>query len=242
MHEGRLAVDIETASPNGQPSDFRNTDDFELVAVGLGHRAGDDATVDVEVLLRDGDWSLDHTADLLRRVVEWCEARGAGGEGVVTYNGEYFDEHHLRAWADRVADAGVWADAPRRIDALFADHVDLGTLAAEAYPEAVRPNRDIPALWKACKEAGVDQPTVWYDDYDLPAGYLGRLGVEADHVKGAHVGEALGEAYVEGVVAELDHTRTHAELTRLLVDYAAGDIEPLFSLHDALRRADASAD
>lgn len=70
MHEGRLAVDIETASPNGQPSDFRNTDDFELVAVGLGHRAGDDATVDVEVLLRNGDWSLDHTADLLRRVVE----------------------------------------------------------------------------------------------------------------------------------------------------------------------------
>ncbi|EMA05029.1 hypothetical protein [Haloferax denitrificans] len=243
MHEGRLAVDIETASPNGPPSDFRNTDDFELVAVGLGHRvvgATDaDTEVEVEVLLRDGDWSLEHTADLLRRVVEWCEARGGR---VVTYNGEYFDEHHLRAWADRVADAGVWADAPRRVDALFADHVDLAGLAAEAYPEAVRPNRDIPALWKACKEAGVDQPTVWYDDYDLPAGYLERLGVEDAHVKGAHVGEALGEAYVEGVVAGLDHTRTHAELTRLLVDYAAGDIEPLFSLHDALRRAGASAD
>ncbi|CQR53426.1 MULTISPECIES: hypothetical protein [Haloferax] len=244
MHEGRLAVDIETASPNGPPSDFRDTDDFELVAVGLGHRVGDGVTdadpeVEVEVLLRDGDWSLAHTADLLRRVVEWCEARGGG---VVTYNGEYFDEHHLRAWADRVADAGVWADAPRRIDALFADHLDLGTLAAEAYPGAVRANRDIPALWKACEEAGVDQPTVWYDDYDLPAGYLKRLGVEDGHVKGAHVGEALGEAYVEGVVAGLDHTRTHAELTRLLVDYAAGDIEPLFSLRDALRRTDASAD
>ncbi|KTG27956.1 hypothetical protein [Haloferax profundi] len=234
MNEGRLALDIETASPHGPPSDFQNTADFELVAVGLGYRTDDET--EVEVLLRDGDWAVEHTAELLRAVVEWCERRGGP---VVTYNGEYFDEHHLRAWAREVADEGIWPDAPSRVDALFSDHVDLGTLAATAYPQAVRSNRDIPALWKACEEAGIDQPTVWYDDYGLSADYLDRLGIDDAHVKGAHVGEALGERYVEGVVAGIDHTHTHAELTRLLVDYAAGDIEPLFSLHDALRRHDA---
>ncbi|AFK20244.1 hypothetical protein E6P09_13965 [Haloferax mediterranei ATCC 33500] len=235
MNEGRLALDIETASPNGTPSDFRNTADFELVAVGLGFCVGD-GDPEVEVVLRDGDWSVEHTAGLLREVVEWCEARSGP---VITYNGEYFDEHHLRAWAEQVADEGVWSDAPDRVDSLFADHIDLGTLAAEAYPHAVRQNRDIPALWKACKEAGIDQPTVWYDDYELDSNYLDRLGIDEKHVKGAHVGEALGEAYVDGVVAGIDHTQTHTELTRLLAEYAAGDIAPLFSLHDALRQADA---
>ena len=230
MDEGRLALDIETASPRGTPTDFQNTDDFELVAVGLGYRTGDDT--ETTVLLREGDWKTEHTASLLRDVVEWCDARGGP---VVTYNGAFFDEHHLRAWAENVAADGVWPEATARVDALFSDHVDLGTLAADAFPHAVRPNREIPALWKACDEAGIDQPTVWYDDYDFPAGYLDRLGIDASHVKGAHVGEALGERYVEGVVNGLDHTRTHAELTRLLVDYAAGDIQPLFSLHDELR-------
>ncbi|KAB1187893.1 MULTISPECIES: hypothetical protein [Haloferax] len=237
MNEGRLALDIETASPRGEPTDFQNTADFELVAVGLGYHDGD-GDAKVEVLLRDGGWEAEHTADLLRRVVEWCEAHGGP---VVTYNGEFFDEHHLRAWATTVADEGVWPDAPSRVDALFSNHVDLGTLAATAYPNAVRPNREIPALWKACDEAGIAQPTVWYDDYDLPPNYLDRLGIDDRHVKGAHVGEALGEQFVDGVVAGLDHTHTHAELTRLLVDYAAGDIEPLFSLHDALRRLDTEA-
>ncbi|KAB1198570.1 MULTISPECIES: hypothetical protein [Haloferax] len=229
MDEGRLALDIETASPRGTPRNFQNTEKFELVAVGLGHRVGDDT--EIEVILRDGDWSPEHTATLLRDVVEWCEKRGGP---VVTYNGEFFDEHHLRAWAKEVADEGIWSEAPARVDALFSDHVDLGTLAATAYPHAVRRNREIPALWKACEEAGIDQPTVWYDDYDLPVGYLDHLGIDDSHVKGAHVGEALGERYVEGVVNDLGHTRTHTELTRLLVEYAAGDIEPLFSLHDAV--------
>jgi hypothetical protein len=236
MNEARLALDIETASPNGPPSDFQNTADFELVAVGLGSRVGDET--EIEVLLRDGNWDVEHTDDLLRDVVEWCERRGGP---VVTYNGTFFDEHHLRAWATNVADAGLWPDASDRVDALFSDHIDLGTLAADAYPNAVRPNREIPALWRACKEAGIDQPTVWYDDYDFPDGYLDHLGIDGSHVKGTHVGEALGAAYVDGVVAELDHTRTHTELTRLLVDYAAGDIEPLFSLHDVLRRLDTQA-
>lgn len=230
MDDGRLALDIETASPHGAPSDFRNTADFELVAVGLGSRVGDDT--EVTVVLREGDWGTEHTADLLRRVVGWCERRGGP---VLTYNGSAFDEHHLRAWARAVADDGVWPEAADRVDALFSDHVDLAPLAATAYPHAVRPNRAIPALWKACDEAGIDQPTVWYDDYDLPKGYLERLGVDGAKVTGSHVGEALGERYVEGVVENLEGTRTHAELTRLLVDYAAGDIEPLFSLHDTLR-------
>ncbi|WP_411964086.1 hypothetical protein [Haloferax sp. YSMS24] len=234
MDEGRLALDIETASPRSEPTDFQNTDDFELVAVGLGHCVGHE--IESTVVLRDGGWQIEHTASLLRDVVEWCEERGGP---VVTYNGESFDEHHLRAWARDVADAGVWPEAPSRVDALFSDHVDLGTLAATAFPHAVRQNREIPALWKACEEAGIDQPTVWYDDYDLPAGYLDRLGIDDPHVKGAHVGQALGERYVEGVVNGLDHTRTHAELTRLLVAYAVGDIEPLFALHDSLRRSNA---
>ncbi|WP_416840793.1 hypothetical protein [Haloferax sp. DFSO52] len=233
MNEGRLALDIETASPRGEPSDFQNTADFELVAVGLGYHDGGET--ETTVILRDGDWETKHTATLLRAVVEWCEQRGGP---VITYNGEFFDEHHLRAWATTVAEEGLWPEAPARVDALFSDHIDLATLAATAYPHAVRPNREIPALWKACKEAGIDQPTVWYDDYDLPAAYLEGLGIDDAHVKGAHIGEALGEQYVENVATGLENTRTHDELTRLVVEYAAGDIEPLFSLHDTLRRLD----
>ncbi|WP_396612013.1 hypothetical protein ACH9L7_01655 [Haloferax sp. S1W] len=236
MNDGRLALDIETACPDGTPSDFRNTDEFELVAVALGASCGDET--EVTVLLREGDWGVEHTANLLRNVVEWCEERGGA---VLTYNGRHFDEHHLRAWAEMVADAGAWADAPARVEALFSNHIDLAPLAAEAFPHAVRPNRDIPALWKACDEADVDQSSVWYDDYDVPAAYLDGLGIEDAHVTGTHIGESLGAAYVEGVAHGLDETRTHAELERLLVDYAAADIEPLFSLHDTLRRARSEA-
>ncbi|ELZ78334.1 hypothetical protein C455_11643 [Haloferax larsenii JCM 13917] len=236
MNDARLALDIETACPDGPPSDFRNTDEFELVAVGLGASQNDET--EVTVALREGDWSVEHTAALLRDVVEWCETRGGT---VLTYNGRNFDEHHLRVWAEQVADAGMWADAPERIESLFSNHVDLALLAAEAFPHAVRQNREIPALWKACEEADVDQPSVWYDDYGLSRAYLDGLGIDDPHVTGMHVGEGLGAAYVEGVAAGLDETRTHAELERLLVDYAAGDIEPLFSLHDSLRRVLAEA-
>ncbi|MFC7202283.1 hypothetical protein ACFQJC_02055 [Haloferax namakaokahaiae] len=235
MNTGRLALDIETASPHGPPRDFTNTDKFELVAVGLGYRT-DGGDVEVTVCRRQGDWGVEHTANLLREVVEWCEERDGP---VLTYNGTHFDEQHLRAWADHVADAGAWPGAPARVEALFSDHIDLGPLAAEAFPHAVNAGRDIPALWKACEEAGIEQPSVWYDDYDLPADYLEQLGIDGSAVKGAHVGTALGEAYVDGVAAGIDGTRTHDELVRLLEDYASGDIEPLFALHDALKRANA---
>ncbi|WP_410766885.1 hypothetical protein [Haloferax sp. DFSO60] len=233
MNTGRLALDIETASPHGPPRDFQNTEKFELVAVGLGY-CTDASDVEVTVCRRQGDWSVEYTADLLREVVEWCDARDGP---LLTYNGTHFDEHHLRAWADDVADAGVWEDAPARVDDLFSSHIDLGPLAATAFPHTVNPGRDIPALWKACDEAGIDQPSVWYDDYDLSVDYLENLGIDDSAVKGAHIGKALGEAYVEGVAAGIDGTQTYDELVRLLVDYTSGDIAPLFELHDALERA-----
>lgn len=235
MDTGRLALDIETASLRGEPTDFQNTAEFELVAVGVGYHDGD-GDPEVTVCRRAGGWEVEHTATLLREVVEWCEARDGP---VITYNGAGFDEIHLRNWANAVAEAGAWPEASARVDDLFSSHIDLGPLSAEVFPDAVNPGRDIPALWKACEEAGIDQPTVWYDDYDLPEPYLAGLDIDASFVKGAHVGSSLGEAYVDGVVAGIDGTHTHDELVRLLVDYAAGDIAPLFDLHDVLRRANA---
>lgn len=224
-----LAIDIETASPHGEPGrgDFRDTDYFELVAVGLGHQPAPDAEVETTVCFRDGDWGPEATADLLRRVQDWCAERPA--DAVLTHNGANFDELHLRTWADAVAAADHYPEAPADYDALFADHVDLNPLAVARYADRLPDWRDTVSLEDVCEWEGIDLPRTRYRDYDL-GGLADHPAIDSDHVGNAHVGRVLGEAYVDGLVRGDPDAATTAELERLLVDYTTADVAPLFEL------------
>lgn len=227
--ERLLAIDIETASPGASPGggDFQDTEFFELVAVGLGFQSGPGASVESTVLFREGGWGVEATADLLRRVVAWCGERDA--DAVLTHNGERFDEVHLSGWAAQAVDGGVWPGAVDRVDALFESHVDTNALAVAAYADRLESWQSAVSLEDACDWEGIPVPETWYADYDLDA-LVASSSIEEPRVTNVHVGEVLGEAYVDHVVAERTETPTFHELERLLVDYTAADVAPLFAL------------
>jgi hypothetical protein len=112
--------------------------------------------------------------------------------------------------------------------------VDVARAAADRHEEKLRDDQVVLPDWKAYELEGIDNETVWYDDYDFDDGYL--AGLDDDHgiVKGAHLGRELGERYVDGVVAGIEDTRTFRELKRLLVDYSDSDVADLFDLYESL--------
>lgn len=231
--ERLLAIDIETASPRASPGggDFQDTSFFELVAVGLGYQSSPGASVESTVLFRDGDWGVEATADLLRRVDAWCGERDA--DAVLTHNGRRFDEVHLSAWAEQAVDAGAWPAAVDRVDALFGRHVDTNALAVEAHADRLESWQSAVSLEDACDWAGIPVAETRYADYDLDA-LVASSSIDEPKVTNVHVGEVLGEAYVDHVVAERTDTPTFRELERLLVDYTTADIAPLFELARSL--------
>ncbi len=232
---GTLALDIETASPFESPGgdEFDDTRYFELVAVGLGYRPDPNADPELAVFLRRGGWTVEHTADLLARTMEWCLSREA--DRLLTYNGEGFDLVHLRNWADEVAAAG-YTDIGDRLDRLTARHLDLKHPATERYRDRLPGRASFHKLERVCRWEGIDVEETRYDDYDLNFDFLRGASVpEHDAVvEGRHVGQGLGAAYVEGVAAGLDDRLTYRELDRLLRDYARSDVAMLFALADAL--------
>lgn len=222
-----FALDIETASPFQSPGydDFEDTDYFELVAVALGARPAPDAPVETAVLFRRGGWDPAHTADLLRRACAWVADRADGEAPLLTYNGQGFDAVHLRAWAGRLGDDHP--DLPDAVRRLFADHRDVAPVAGYTFAARSFAGR-FPRFEDACAWAGVDAPATRYADYDLDPALVDR--VDGPVVEGSHVGEVLGEAYVDRVADGADA----AALESLLADYARSDVAPLFALADAL--------
>jgi hypothetical protein len=222
-----FAIDIETASPFRSPGsdEFEDTDCFELVAVALGHRPARDGPVETAVLFRRGGWAPSHTADLIERACRWVDDRREGETPVLTYNGSGFDAVHLREWAGRLADQHP--SLPAAVGRLFADHRDVARVAGYHFRDRPFGGR-FPKFERACEWAGVDVPPTRYADFDLDPTLVAR--VDGDRVEGRHVGEVLGEAYVERVAAGEDP----GALADLLAHYAATDAEPLFSLADAV--------
>lgn len=224
-----LAIDIETASPHEKPGkgDFQNTRYFELVAVGLGYQPELDAEIETEVLFRNGGWDDEATGDLLQRVDEWCRDRDS--DGILTHNGEGFDEIHLKGWTQAVADQGGWPEGPDRFEMLFTDHIDLNPIAVNRYQDRLESWRDRVSLEDVCEWEDIDVPETHYDDYEL-----GRLtehsAIDSGHVTNVHIGEVLGEAYVKHQIQGSTGTTQFQELERLLRHYTEADIEPLFHL------------
>jgi len=68
-----------------------------------------------------------------------------------------------------------------------------------------------------------------YDDYAI-----GKLtqheAIDDPYVTNIHIGEVLGEAYIEHKIRDTTETQQFQELERLLQHYTEADIEPLFKL------------
>lgn len=221
---GTLAVDIETASPEKEPSkqeDFKDTSYFELVAVALGYNDGEETETDV--LFREGGWEEEHTARLLESLLSWCEGRNI--EKVITYNGNGFDLIHLRNWAQSIDENGVAVDISHRIESLFTQHRDLAEPSFDKYRNKISGGGT--SFERICKWEDIDVIETQYSDYDLHESVHAEYGSK---IEGWHIGETLGEMYVDLHVSGATDTNTYQQLRQMLTDYATGDIIPLFEL------------
>ena len=225
---GTLALDIETVSPDREPTEqaqFRDSSYFELLAVGLGYRPAPGEPVETTVLVRSDD-SPESELALVDAVCDWCAARPA--DRLVTYNGDGFDLIHLPGRAERAGDV-VGDDGPRRrLDELLAlDHVDLMD--------------DVQAAWGGrrslewvCKELGVEVVKTRWDDYrhclhpDDWRSYGKRGSDEVLNVDIPH----FGDRYLALASVDARDTLTFGALDDLIRDYTVGDIRPLFDIAD----------
>ncbi|SDY44094.1 hypothetical protein [Halopenitus persicus] len=221
---GTLAIDIETASPDEAPStqeQFRETSYFELVAIAVGYRDG--SGTESDVLFRAGGWEQEHTADLLERLFAWCEGRDV--ETVLTYNGNGFDRIHLENWSRSLDENGVTAGMARRTESLFATHRDLAEVSLDKYRSRISGGGT--SFERICRWEDVDVAETRYADYDLHESVHEGYG---SHVKGQHIGDSLGELYVDLHVSGATETTTYRQLKRMLTEYAVADVLPLFEL------------
>lgn len=225
---GILAIDIETASPDKEPSKqehFRDTSYFELVAIAVGYSDGDE--MESDVLFREGGWEREHTADLLERLFSWCDGRDI--EKVLTYNGNGFDRIHLENWSRSLDENGVTTDMSQRIGSLFAHHRDLAEMSSNKYRSRISGGGT--SFERICRWEDIDVVETRYADYDLHEGVHEEYGTQ---LEGRHIGESLGEMYVDLHVSGATDTTTYRQLKRMLADYAVGDVIPLFELDASL--------
>lgn len=230
---GTLALDIETASPFEEPPEgSKETKYFEWLSVAVAYHEDGQIEPDISVMFRRGGWEDEYTADLFGRLIDWCQTRNI--DRTLTYYGSEFDLRHMLNWADSLEKNGIRPNA--RVDLIdsLPRHVDLAKAAAERHSDQVRPDRDVLPDWIAYELEGIDNDRIWYDDYDFNRDYWEHLEIDDDSVSGSHVGQVLGERYVDGVVAGLEETKTHGELERLLYDYSLSDITDLFALYESL--------
>jgi hypothetical protein len=227
---GTLVLDIETASPFEEPPENANeTQYFEWVAVGLAYVDELHDTPETDVLFRRGNWDDAYTHDLFEQLFGWCDQRTI--DRLLTYNGTWFDGKHLLNWA-RELDATSNTQVRQRTEALFENHIDVALAAADEYSNELWDDQPILPDWKAYELAEIDNDSVWYDDYDFPDTYLSEIDGPA--VQGKHIGQVLGEKYVDNVDAEIESTSVHQELTRLLNDYCTSDVADLVDLYTTL--------
>ena len=134
-------------------------------------------------------------------------------------------------WACNI-DASADRNFLARTEALFENHVDVALAATDEYEAELWDDQHILPDWKVYDLAGIDNNSVWYDDYDFPDNYLS--GIDGKAVQGKHIGQVLGDKYVQNVEADIQHTSVHRELTQLLKDYCISDVADLINLYTAL--------
>lgn len=227
---GTLVLDIETASPFKEPPENSNdTEYYELFAVSFAYVDNLEQIPETDVLFRDGGWDTAYTIDLYQRMFEWCDQRDV--ERVLTYNGTWFDGKHLLNWASEI-DSDTDHTFREQTETLFENHIDIALAAAEEYADELWEDQHILPDWKAYKIAKIDNDSVWYDDYGFPDTYLSEI--DESSVQGKHIGQVLGERYVDNVEAGVESTSVHKELRQLLEDYCTSDVADLIELYKTL--------
>jgi hypothetical protein len=181
------------------------------------------------VLFRRGNWDDAYPRDLYEQLFEWCDRREI--DRLLTYNGTWFDGKHLLTWA-RDLDSTADSELLERTERLFENHIDVALAAADEYADELWDDQSILPDWKAYDLAGIDNDSVWYDDYDFPDTYLSE--VDGSAVQGRHIGQVIGERYVDNVDAGIESTSVHRELAQLLEDYCISDVADLIELYSVL--------
>lgn len=227
---GTLVLDIETASPFEEPPEnSNNTEYYEWFAVSLAYADELTTTPETEVLFRRGGWEDSYTIDLYQRMFDWCDQRDV--DRLLTYNGTWFDGKHLLNWASDIDDTTDHTFR-EQTEALFENHLDVALAAADEYSDELWDDQHILPDWKAYKLADIDNDGVWYDDYGLPDTYLSDIDESA--VQGKHIGQVLGERYIDNVEASIETTSIHRELKQLLEDYCTSDVADLIELYTTI--------
>lgn len=231
MTVSRIAIDIETVSPNHEyweKPDYREPEDFELLAVALALQRSPGSDIQSQVIFRDG-WGPESELALIYDTVTQLQA--AEAETYLTYNGEAFDFPILRGRARIAAeDAGIDGTLAERIDTALS----AGT-SDDLKQDVWRAFGKYTALEDACVYVRVPQETPDWQEY--------AHGLNADDYRidrdkgnplltGADVAQ-FGEHYLDWYNGDSDDEKRRSELEELLRVYAVSDVVPLFELADS---------
>lgn len=233
----RLALDIETVSPNiayGERPDFDDPRDFEVSLITIGYKDRTTGNIECEVIFRNG-WGpgseLDTIEMALKRIISYEP------EAIITYNGEAFDFHHLLGRAQLAAKElgsrkGIYSELKELTQKIESD--DLIHDAWSVFGKYT-------SLEEACDRAGVKINEVRWTEYDHgvdPNEYRTLSDQGTPELLSTDVAE-FGEIYLDWSEEE-SSTQQFIELEEMLRQYALADVEPLFDLAEERPFADLS--
>lgn len=223
---GRLALDIETISPDvpyDEYPDFDDPTDFELLATALVYEPPGGGLDDlIQVLLwRDGvdaDSEALHAHEVAQAIIS------AEPQQIITYNGDRFDRKLLLARAKRagqtIGDSTAFATMGEALDR---DHLDLKPAAWEQYGEYT-------TLEQVAEKQGLEVRETKINHYNHGHDLGYRSSTDPPYLQSGDIPE-LGEALLR-TQAGLEETVNLKPLRDMLRDYALGDIEHLLALAD----------
>lgn len=230
-NESRIAIDIETVSPDyeyWEKPDFRDSADFELLAVALAYQGERGATPDSLVLLRNG-WGPESEINLIEDTASRIETWDADVH--LSYNGESFDYPHLQGRARLAADElGIETEVVEDIDAALQSGLsdDLRDDVWDAFG-------DYTTLEEACSLTRVSPETPRWRDFVHglnPDEFRSSRRKGNENVNGADIAQ-FGEHYLDWCESETISERRFNALEEMLRAYATSDVIPLFQLADA---------
>lgn len=223
---GRLALDIETISPNLSYSDYPDFDDpndFEFLATAMCYEPPEQEDGVAETILwRDGldtQSELDHARDVAE-VIGSLEP-----SDLVTYNGNRFDLWLLLTRAKQGGKQVGDLDVFKRLQVAFdsPNRIDLKHSAWEVYGEYT-------TLEDTIESQGLTVRRTLFDDYDHGHSLAYRPPTEPPYIEGSDVPE-IGEAMLRTSAGQEESVNVE-ETRAMLTDYALGDIEHLLALAD----------
>jgi len=230
MKTARLALDIETISPDVPPwqrPDFDDSSQFELFAGTVAHQESPGSDIDAVVQFREGR-GPEAELDLINRLLALLTDYETSA--VLTYNGEAFDFQHLAGRAQlAAAELEARKDTPERVELV------LGTIQSDDLVHDVWDAfGEYTSLEDACEYAGIGIAQTYWAEYDHgidPADWRTPDDQGTPEVLSADVAQ-LGEHYLDSIESGTTDTEHFRELETMVTDYALTDVEPLFALAD----------